>query len=680
MIVRNDQRATLLGDFVVGHEYEVVVRAVGPDGVKEPMENAARNVIIITGKVTTPDTPTDASAGGFLNSIVVAWVNPANYDLKWVEVWRADTNDIATATKIAEVKGLSYTDQLGDGDLKRYYWLRAVNTSGQISDFTASVEATSESVAATSIDDFSITATKMFLNTIILDADVWTDDDPNTNSVSWNAHSIVYQGAAYPIDAGNTSAKYIYWVAGEDHYSTSATHPVLGNTGFMIATNTGGVHTMVWNSAANMVIGTAYIADLAVTDAKINTLSANKLTAGTIDASVIAVTNLNASNISSGTLGDARIGSATAWNAKLGVGDVGDMAFEDLVEAAKLGTTVISGGYIITSLLSADNIQAGTLTGRTVQTASSGQRIIMSGADNTLRFRDSSDNEVIRIMGAGTGYIRINTAGEVGMDLIGGGAVSGQAPLRITNSQANTDTAHVLDLYGYPTAAHPGQALVAYIESNGDIVTVGGISLSAGKLVDTIDVSAHRHSGAAGDGSKVYYTDLQNIPASFSPASHALLTHTVSGLTGGHFLKAINADQFGFSAHGLTYTDVGAAPATKGVTNGDSHNHSGGDGGTIAFSSIGSQPTTLSGYGITDAASDTELSTHTSSTGNGAHVPSVGSSGQYLNNYGAFTTITWSQISKGTVFSGTRTWVDPNTADVHTVVVSNGLITSWTAE
>ena len=41
--------------------------------------------------------------------------------------------------------------------------------------------------------------------------------------------------------------------------------------------------------------------------------------------------------------------------------------------------------------------------------------------------------------------------------------------------------------------------------------------------------------------------------------------HTVSGLTAGHFLKALTAATFGFAAHGLSYGDVGAAAA--------GHNH-----------------------------------------------------------------------------------------------------------
>lgn len=38
--------------------------------------------------------------------------------------------------------------------------------------------------------------------------------------------------------------------------------------------------------------------------------------------------------------------------------------------------------------------------------------------------------------------------------------------------------------------------------------------------------------------------------------------HAVSGLTTGHFLKATGATSYGFAAHGLTYTDVGAAASS----------------------------------------------------------------------------------------------------------------------
>jgi hypothetical protein len=69
-------------------------------------------------------------------------------------------------------------------------------------------------------------------------------------------------------------------------------------------------------------------------------------------------------------------------------------------------------------------------------------------------------------------------------------------------------------------------------------------------------------------------TDISNWDQAFSWGNHAsegYLTelpnhdlvaahHTVSGLTEGHFLKALSATTYGFAAHGLTASDVGALP------------------------------------------------------------------------------------------------------------------------
>jgi hypothetical protein len=53
-----------------------------------------------------------------------------------------------------------------------------------------------------------------------------------------------------------------------------------------------------------------------------------------------------------------------------------------------------------------------------------------------------------------------------------------------------------------------------------------------------------------------------------TPTAHGLVSasHTVSGLTTGQFLKALSATTFGFAAHGLTYTDVGAQPLDATLT------------------------------------------------------------------------------------------------------------------
>ena len=256
----------------------------------------------------------------------------------------------------------SYLDTVGAPDLTYYYWVKAVNTSGVASGYSPStaegVSGTSLGVDATDIDDFSITATKMFTNTIILDADAWTNNSPGGGSIAWNAHNVVYNGASYPITAGNTALAYVYWTTGNTTYTGSATHPALGTTAFMIAINTGGIHTLVWNSSANMVIGTAFIANLAVTTAKINSLA----------VTTAKIANLNVT--------EGKIGNLAVTNAKIGLLAVTDAEISNL---------------------NADKIDAGTLTGRTVQTASSGQRAVMDVSDNTIRVKNSGGTDVIII-------------------------------------------------------------------------------------------------------------------------------------------------------------------------------------------------------------------------------------------------------------------------------------------
>ena len=86
--------------------------------------------------------------------------------------------------------------------------------------------------------------------------------------------------------------------------------------------------------------------------------------------------------------------------------DAGDLATEDTVGASDCDATIISGGKIITGLLTADNITTGTLTGLTIQTATSGERLRMQGSPaNEYQFLDD-DTKV--------GHLKIDNDGSDG--------------------------------------------------------------------------------------------------------------------------------------------------------------------------------------------------------------------------------------------------------------------------
>jgi len=145
------------------------------------------------------------------------------------------------------------------------------------------------------------------------------------------------------------------------------------------------------------------------------------LKTGFVDASRIDTGTLNAARVSIGS--DSNFDPGYDPSTKLETDDVGDLAFEDLVEKAKLGSTIIDGGYIKSSLLTADNIITGTLTGLIIQTATSGLRVRMSSSPtNKIEFLDGN---------TAYGYLEITDEGSGQYDLELGG--SGGA-LKISSS------------------------------------------------------------------------------------------------------------------------------------------------------------------------------------------------------------------------------------------------------
>jgi len=85
-----------------------------------------------------------------------------------------------------------------------YFEVKAVDTFGTaspVSDTNATTLCLN--IAATDINDFAITSSKIFTKIPILESDSWTDDSPSAGYVAWNEHSLYYNGALYTIAAGN---------------------------------------------------------------------------------------------------------------------------------------------------------------------------------------------------------------------------------------------------------------------------------------------------------------------------------------------------------------------------------------------------------------------------------------------------------------------------------------------
>lgn len=227
------------------------------------------------GNLTTPPKVTDMRADGALASIIISWRNPVFPNYSHTELWRASVDDVGQAVKIQETAVESYVDMVGSGSTK-YYWARAVSTSGVRGDFNASAG----TKGATGYDPTYVRD--------LMTSSTWKPVTP------YGAYQYVrpttpngYQYAC--IDGGRTAGDEPTWPTsvgdtvsdGDIVWQCVAAD---ARVPFVIGTDPGG------NPA--VYIDTAYIEDATITSAKIGDLVADKITTGNLLANVQLLSKL----------------------------------------------------------------------------------------------------------------------------------------------------------------------------------------------------------------------------------------------------------------------------------------------------------------------------------------------------------------------------------------------------
>ena len=119
--------------------YNIRVRAVNDFGVKS-------NFITISGlaegDIDPPGIPDSIVASGSLREITISWAPPTDPDYSHVEIWENSVNNFSTATKVA-IAGGDYFSRTGLGyNVLKYYWLKSVDYSGNISGESSVTSAT----------------------------------------------------------------------------------------------------------------------------------------------------------------------------------------------------------------------------------------------------------------------------------------------------------------------------------------------------------------------------------------------------------------------------------------------------------------------------------------------------------------------------------------------------------
>lgn len=125
--------------------YDIEVYSISVGGRRSSVLAAVYTTL---GTLTPPEPPTGLTAVGDYRVVVLNWLLPGTIDLDKINVYASTTNDLSTATLIAATASTTFTHSgLGD-DETWFYWVRAVNKRGMLSQPNSSIgtEATTKDV------------------------------------------------------------------------------------------------------------------------------------------------------------------------------------------------------------------------------------------------------------------------------------------------------------------------------------------------------------------------------------------------------------------------------------------------------------------------------------------------------------------------------------------------------
>lgn len=335
------------------------------------------NVTHTTAKDTTaPSAPTSLSATSSFKNIFISWVNPSASDLSTIEVYENTTNNSTTAVIIANLNALpsgsgSFTRSgLGTGAL-RYYWLKAVDTSGNKSVFTSAVSATTIKAAAGELDDAIINSPSLFDATQVKpvkplaslstvghaneDVGIYNGELYRMVSGAWTksvqAPDITGQVVASQITDGAVSiAKF---AAGITPIELLSSLPSVGNFNGRQVFLTTDKKTYRYDSTLGAFTAKTATSDLTgtITETQIddNSISAPKIQANSVTAGKIAANTITAGQIQAGAIGTTELAADAVTASKIFVGDTSNK-IPPLQDLSYWNTTNIgtgSGPYVL---------------------------------------------------------------------------------------------------------------------------------------------------------------------------------------------------------------------------------------------------------------------------------------------------------------------------------------------
>ena len=143
-----------IGGLVPNTSYHFVIASVNKYGTYSEYSNVLQ--VTTAADTVAPATVTGVTATSAIQAVLLRWTHNTDSDLASYNIYRNTTNDSATATLAANYTGNVFMDNGRTKDTTYYYWLKAVDTSGNISAaFSTVAYATTRNVVASDIENIA---------------------------------------------------------------------------------------------------------------------------------------------------------------------------------------------------------------------------------------------------------------------------------------------------------------------------------------------------------------------------------------------------------------------------------------------------------------------------------------------------------------------------------------------
>jgi hypothetical protein len=353
-------------------QYNFRVRAVSAGGVK-----GAFATVNLTGggDTTAPGLPTSITAQGGFRYITINWTNPADADLKHVEVWENDTNTTSGASLAGISGGSEFIRSNLNVDQTKYYFLKSVDFSANKSAFTSGVSATT-----TFLDDPDF---ENGVYSLFTEQGLYAIEDVTSLPASGSfvgekvfnrTDGKLYQwtGSAWEAVVGGAEDFSDLTGSIADAQIPDGLIDTLKLANDAVTNAKIAVSAVQGDVIAAGAITETKVGSNAITTAKIaaNAVTASEIAAGSITSSEIAADTIAASNIAAGAITSDEIAANAITSAKITAGAIlGDKIAANTITGDKIGANEITGNKIDGQTITGDKIVANTITGGLLATS-----------------------------------------------------------------------------------------------------------------------------------------------------------------------------------------------------------------------------------------------------------------------------------------------------------------------